>query len=100
RNYRNVFAHAHATQLTNVGQARQSLPKHKSASCHHYESVLFMKHRLILPGVIALVLLFAACAPPPPLRDDTLLQDTSLITENTECAPPCWRGITPGVTAW
>src|SRR5690606_32008817 len=20
--------------------------------------------------------------------------------ENTECAPPCWRGITPGVTAW
>ncbi|MEP7291370.1 MAG: hypothetical protein ABI835_06280 [Chloroflexota bacterium] len=59
-----------------------------------------MKHRLVLPGLLALVLLFAACAPPPPLRDDTLLQDSSLITENTECSAPCWRGITPGVTAW
>jgi len=59
-----------------------------------------MKHRLILPGVLALVLLFAACSPPPPLRDDTLLQDTSLVTENSDCALPCWRGITPGVTAW
>lgn len=59
-----------------------------------------MKHRLILPGVLALVLLFAACSPPPPLRDDTLLQDTSLTTENPDCALPCWRGITPGATAW
>jgi hypothetical protein len=59
-----------------------------------------MKHRLILPGVLALVLLFAACSPPPPLRDDALLQDTSLITENPDCALPCWRGITPGVTVW
>lgn len=59
-----------------------------------------MKYRLILPGVIALVLLFAACAPPPPLRDDTLLQDTSLTTTDSECTAPCWRGITPGVTTW
>jgi hypothetical protein len=59
-----------------------------------------MKHRLILPGVIALVLLFAACAPPPPLRDDKLLQDTSLVTNDPTCSLPCWRGITPGKTAW
>jgi hypothetical protein len=59
-----------------------------------------MKHRVLLPGLFALVLLFAACAPPPPLRDDTLLQDTSLITENPDCSAPCWRGITPGVTPW
>ena len=62
--------------------------------------VLSMKHRLILPGVIALVLLFAACSPPPPLRDDKLLQDTSLITTDTTCSSPCWRGITPGKTPW
>ncbi len=59
-----------------------------------------MKRRLILPGVMALVLLFAACSPPPPLRDDSLLQDTSLVTTDTECSAPCWRGITPGETAW
>ncbi len=58
-----------------------------------------MKHRVILPGVIALVLLFAACAPPPPLRDDSLLQDSSLVS-NEPCAAPCWHGITPGQTAW
>jgi hypothetical protein len=62
--------------------------------------VLSMKHRLLLPGVIALVLLFAACSPPPPLRDDKLLQDTSLITTDAACSSPCWRGITPGKTPW
>jgi hypothetical protein len=59
-----------------------------------------MKYRLILPGVIALALLFAACAPPPPLRDDTLLQDTSLLSTDSDCSAPCWRGITPGETTW
>jgi hypothetical protein len=59
-----------------------------------------MKHRLILPGVIAALVFFAACAPPPPLRDDALLQDTSLITTDSDCTAPCWRGITPGVTSW
>jgi hypothetical protein len=58
-----------------------------------------MKHRLILPGVLAVVLLFAACAPPPLLRDEKLLQDTSLMT-NEPCAAPCWHGITPGETLW
>ena len=40
-----------------------------------------------------------ACGPPPELRDDTLLHDTSLVTGNP-CAAPCFRGITPGETAW
>lgn len=62
--------------------------------------VLSMKHRLILPGVIALVFLFAACSPPPPLRDAKLLQDTSLTTSDPACSSPCWRGITPGKTPW
>ncbi len=59
-----------------------------------------MKHRLILLGAVALLFLFAACSPPPPLRDDTLLQDTSLISSDTACSLPCWRGITPGETTW
>jgi hypothetical protein len=45
-----------------------------------------MKLRLLLPGIAALVLLFAACSPPPPLRDDTLLQDISLIEPDAKCA--------------
>jgi hypothetical protein len=59
-----------------------------------------MKRRMILPGIIALLLLFVACSPPPPLRDDTLLQDTSLLSTDPDCTAPCWRGITPGVTTW
>lgn len=59
-----------------------------------------MTLRTFLPGVMALlVLLIAACAPPPELRDATLLQDTSLIS-GEPCAAPCWRGITPGTTTW
>ncbi len=46
------------------------------------------------------VLLFlASCAPPPNLRDETLLNDRSLIT-GEPCAAPCFRGITPGETSW
>lgn len=48
---------------------------------------------------VSLLLLITACAPPPNLRDDTLLQDTSLIT-GEPCAAPCFRGITPGETSW
>lgn len=58
-----------------------------------------MKLRILLPGLLALVLCFAACQPPPELRDANLLQDTSLLTDEP-CASPCWRGITPGVTSW
>lgn len=58
-----------------------------------------MNLRKLLPGVFVLLLVAAACAPPPPLRDDAMLNDTSLIT-NEPCTAPCWNGITPGTTAW
>ncbi len=58
-----------------------------------------MKLRFMLPGLLALVLLFAACAPPPELRDPNMLQDTSLVS-GEPCEAPCWRGITPGETTW
>jgi hypothetical protein len=62
------------------------------------ESVRSMRVRWLLPGLILAVVVFAACTPPQ-LRDPQLLQDTSLITSEP-CAIPCWRGITPGETAW
>lgn len=58
-----------------------------------------MRLRFLLPGLLALVFVFAACQPPPELRDPNLLQDTSLISDEP-CAAPCWRGITPGQTSW
>jgi hypothetical protein len=74
-------------------------------------------------GILALVLLVAACAPPPDLRDKNLLADDSLIigapevtsteavspdataeatadADSTACFAPCWHGITPGQTRW
>jgi hypothetical protein len=53
--------------------------------------------RVLLPAT--LVFLIAACAPPPVLRNDKLLHDDSLLT-GEPCEAPCWRGITPGETAW
>jgi len=41
----------------------------------------------------------AACTPPPPLKSDKYLQDTSLIS-GTPCAPPCFQGITVGQTTF
>ncbi len=58
-----------------------------------------MNMRKLLPGALFLLLLVGACAPPPPLRDEAMLQDTSLI-DNDPCAAPCWNGITPGETQW
>jgi hypothetical protein len=40
-----------------------------------------MKFRLPMLGIIALVLLVAACAPPPALRDNNLLADSSLLNK-------------------
>jgi len=49
--------------------------------------------------VVVLVLAIAGCAPPPVLRNDKLLHDTSLIS-GEPCEAPCWRNITPGETSW
>jgi hypothetical protein len=60
-----------------------------------------MNFRLTLLGIVTLAVLLAACAPPPELRDQSLLSDTSLLASTEEaCSAPCWRGITPGETAW
>lgn len=52
---------------------------------------------ILLMTIVALLLV--ACAPPPNLRDETLLDDTSLVTGNP-CEAPCFHGITPGETSW
>ncbi len=59
-----------------------------------------MNLRKLLAGMIILVFLVAACSPPPPLRDATMLADDSLVTSDEGCSAPCWRGIIPGETAW
>jgi hypothetical protein len=56
-----------------------------------------MKLHLLIPGI--LLVLLAACSPPPNLRDATMWQDDSLLT-GEPCAAPCWQGITPGETSW
>lgn len=58
-----------------------------------------MTVRPMLLGFTALAFFVAACAPPPELRDPNLLADTSLVS-GEPCEAPCWRGITPGETAW
>lgn len=55
------------------------------------------RHFLLLILLVAITI--AACAPPPNLRDETLLNDTSLIT-GEPCAAPCFRGVVPGETRW
>ncbi|MBK8026299.1 MAG: hypothetical protein IPK19_34140 [Chloroflexi bacterium] len=58
-----------------------------------------MNLRKLLPGIIILLALVSACSPPPPLRDDKMLLDESLVS-NEPCTAPCWNGITPGETSW
>ncbi len=56
-----------------------------------------MKVTVLVLGLLAVLL--AACSPPPPLRDENLLSDDTLLTD-VPCTAPCWKGITPGVTTW
>ena len=53
----------------------------------------------MLPLLIVILVVVAACAPAPVLRDDTLLRDDSLFS-GEPCAAPCFRGIVPGETSW
>lgn len=69
-----------------------------TASQPAIQKVIHMKTRLFVPIILAV--LVASCAPAPPLLNDDWLQDTSLIDADEACAAPCWRGITPGETAW
>jgi hypothetical protein len=57
-----------------------------------------MTLRLLLAG-FGLILMVAACAPDPELRNDDYLSDDSFLTGDP-CGAPCWRGITPGETTW
>jgi hypothetical protein len=61
--------------------------------------LLSMKHPRLFLVALPVLLLIAACAPPPALRDDNLLKDRSLVT-NQPCAAPCFYGIVPGETSW
>ena len=55
--------------------------------------------RLLLLAVLLGGLCLAACTPTPKLLDDSLLKDTSLLSD-TPCAAPCWHSIIPGQTSW
>lgn len=58
-----------------------------------------MKKGLLLPVLGVVVLFIAACSPPPVLRNDDYLRDTSLVT-GIPCEAPCWQDIVPGETPW
>lgn len=58
-----------------------------------------MRVRLAPLVFLIVLLLTAACAPPPELRNNALLKDRSLVT-GEPCGPPCFRGIIPGETRW
>jgi hypothetical protein len=66
-------------------------------SQHFSMKDLLMKLQLLLAGI--LLVLLAACSPPPNLRDPNMWHDESLVT-GEPCAAPCWQGITPGETTW
>lgn len=58
-----------------------------------------MRRLAFLIAALIAATVLASCAPPPQLRNDQYLKDTSLLSDEP-CAAPCWRGITPGETRW
>ncbi len=48
---------------------------------------------------VALAFVFAACAPPANLLDETQLNDISFLS-GEPCAAPCWNNIIPGETSY
>ena len=57
-----------------------------------------MKIHRLLP-IILVAIIAVACAPAPDLRDDSFLNDTSLVS-GTPCEAPCWQNLIPGETVW
>jgi hypothetical protein len=58
-----------------------------------------MKKLPLLAVVIVLGLVIAGCQPPPPLKSDKYLNDTSLLS-GQPCAAPCFHDITVGKTTF
>lgn len=58
-----------------------------------------MNRRLLLLFATILVLVMVACAPPPNIRDENNLKDTSLLN-GEPCEAPCWNNIVPGETTY
>ncbi|MEM9951034.1 MAG: hypothetical protein AAFV93_07540 [Chloroflexota bacterium] len=48
---------------------------------------------------MVLIVGISACAPAPDLRDDSFLQDTSIVS-GEPCEAPCWQNLIAGETAW
>src|SRR5262249_33308305 len=66
------------------------------------ESQMLMRKLFVKSAALLLVgLILASCSPPPPLKSEKYLKDTSLLTPAPSgCADPCFHGITPGVTTF
>lgn len=74
------------------------MPGVNSLKSDIHVKVHYMKFRYGFLFLLVAVVV-AACQPPPVLRDDGFLQDTSLLTGDP-CEAPCWQGIIPGETSW
>lgn len=59
----------------------------------------FSRHWKAIIALLVGGLVLAACQPPPPLRSDTYLDDTSLVS-GQPCETPCYQGITVGKTTF
>jgi hypothetical protein len=59
-----------------------------------------MKKALLILTLLALAsVALSACSPPPPLKSDKYLKDSSVIS-TTPCGPPCFQGIVVGQTTF
>lgn len=59
-----------------------------------------MRKAPLLAVLIICGVLIASCAPPPPLKSDKYLNDTSLVDAQDSCAQPCFKDIKIGQTTF
>lgn len=57
-----------------------------------------MRFHQLLP-ILLVAFFVVACTPAPDLRDESFLDDTSLISGDP-CEAPCWQNLIPGETVW